>query len=103
MHSLVTIVGLSISGSGALAGAEAAASPSAGAGPDWARTIVSADKVITPASGWMIVHRARDTEAPGEVVGYAPLKAGENAAVAAVLNAGIERGDVLTLMIRRGG
>ena len=61
--------------------------------------IVSADKVVAPANGWMVVHRTDDQMKPGPVVGYAPIRMGETSDVAAILTEDVASGDMLMLMV----
>ncbi len=61
--------------------------------------IVSASSVIAPANGWMVVHRTGEDMKPGPVVGYAPLREGENTDVAAILQEDVATGDMLMLMV----
>lgn len=60
---------------------------------------VSAEKVMAPRNGWLVVHRTDESRAPGPVVGYSPLKEGENMDVTAILTEAVEPGDDLMLMI----
>lgn len=60
---------------------------------------VSADMIMAPANGWMVVHRTGDDMKPGPVVGHAPLKKGENENVAAILTEEVKPGDKLMLML----
>ncbi len=60
---------------------------------------VTAEKVTADANGWLVVHRTGDDMKPGPVIGYAPLKAGENMDVAAILQEDVASGDKLMLMI----
>nr|WP_108853293.1 hypothetical protein [Defluviimonas aquaemixtae] len=64
-----------------------------------ANGVVSADKVVAPANGWMVVHRTDAEMKPGPVVGYAPLRAGENVDVAAILMEPVASGEMLMLMV----
>ncbi len=64
-----------------------------------ANGIVRAQKVMAPASGWMVVHRTDPEMKPGPVVGYAPLREGENIDVAVILTEEIMAGDMLMLMV----
>lgn len=64
-----------------------------------ANGIVSAENVNAPENGWLVVHRTGADMKPGPVVGYAPLRAGENADVAAILTEDVAPGDMLMLMI----
>mgnify|MGYP000011435299 CR=1 FL=1 len=61
--------------------------------------VVSADKIVAPENGWMVVHRTDAEMAPGPVVGYAPLRAGETMDVAAILQEDVMPGDMLMLMV----
>lgn len=64
-----------------------------------ANGVVSADAVTAPENGWLVVHRTGDDMKPGPVVGYAPLRAGENTDVAAILTEEVAPGEKLMLMI----
>lgn len=64
-----------------------------------ANGIVSAQAVMAPSNGWLVVHRTDDSMAPGPVVGYAPLREGANTDVAAILTEEVQPGDMLMLMI----
>ena len=64
-----------------------------------ANGIVSAKKVVAGENGWMVVHRTGDDMKPGPVVGYAPLRQGETADVAAILSEEVLAGDKLMLMV----
>ena len=61
--------------------------------------IVSADKIVAGENGWMVVHRTDTDMKPGPVVGYAPLRAGENTDVAAILTEEVKAGEMLMLMV----
>lgn len=61
--------------------------------------VVSADKVMAAENGWLVVHRTGTEMKPGPVVGYAPLRAGENNDVAAILQEDVKAGDMLMLMV----
>nr|WP_139300564.1 hypothetical protein [Wenxinia saemankumensis] len=61
--------------------------------------VVSADSIMAPQNGWMVVHRTDAEMAPGPVVGYAPLREGENLDVAAILQEDVAAGDMLMLMV----
>jgi hypothetical protein len=60
---------------------------------------VTAETVVAPANGWMVVHRTDASMTPGPVVGYAPLREGENIDVTAILSEAVGTGDMLMLMI----
>lgn len=61
--------------------------------------IVSAEKVAAGENGWLVVHRTDADMKPGPVVGHAPLRAGENTDVAAILTEAVAPGDMLMLMV----
>lgn len=60
---------------------------------------VTAESIVAPANGWLVVHRTDASMAPGPVVGYAPLREGENVDVTAILQEAVVAGDMLMLMI----
>jgi hypothetical protein len=60
---------------------------------------VTAANVVAPANGWLVVHRTDADMKPGPVVGYAPLREGENADVSAILQEDVASGDMLMLMV----
>ena len=60
---------------------------------------VSADKITAENNGWLVVHRTDSEMKPGPVVGYAPLKAGDNMDVTAILQEEVKSGDMLMLMV----
>ncbi|MEQ8828774.1 MAG: hypothetical protein RLW87_03115 [Alphaproteobacteria bacterium] len=60
---------------------------------------VTADTIMAEKNGWMVVHRTGSDMKPGPVVGYAPLKAGENMHVTAILTEEVKSGEMLMLML----
>ncbi|SFE15584.1 hypothetical protein SAMN04488523_105164 [Sulfitobacter brevis] len=66
---------------------------------DVSNGIVSAGKVMAGANGWLVVHRTDAEMKPGVVVGYAPLRAGENTDVTAILQEEVKSGEMLMLMV----
>ncbi len=66
---------------------------------DVSNGIVSADRIVAGETGWLVVHRTDADMKPGPVVGYAPLRAGENTDVAAILQEDIAPGEMLMLMV----
>ena len=64
-----------------------------------ANGIVSAKEIVAGENGWMVVHRVKADGKPGPVVGHAPLRAGVNEDVAAILTGPVAVGDKLMLMI----
>jgi len=61
--------------------------------------VVSASRVKAAENGWLVVHRTDADMKPGPVVGYAPLRSGENVDVAAILQEPVSSGDLLMLMV----
>ena len=66
---------------------------------DVSNGVVSAEMITAGENGWMVVHRTDAEMKPGPVVGYAPLRAGENHDVAAILQEDVASGDMLMLMV----
>lgn len=66
---------------------------------DVSNGVVSADMVQAAETGWLVVHRTDAEMKPGPVVGYAPLRAGENVDVAAILQEEVMPGEMLMLMV----
>lgn len=66
---------------------------------DVSNGVVSADKVVAGENGWLVVHRTDAEMKPGPVVGYAPLRGGENTDVAAILQEEVKSGEMLMLMV----
>ncbi|WP_051491723.1 DUF7282 domain-containing protein [Roseivivax isoporae] len=64
-----------------------------------ANGVVSAERVVAPANGWLVVHRTDAEMKPGPVVGHAPIREGETADVAAILTEDVASGDMLMLMV----
>ncbi len=60
---------------------------------------VTASSVVAGEDGWLVIHRTDAAMKPGPVVGYAPLKAGENKDVTADLTEAVKSGDMLMLML----
>ncbi|QUJ76195.1 hypothetical protein KDD17_14995 [Sulfitobacter albidus] len=69
------------------------------ANQDVSNGVVSASKVVAAENGWLVVHRTDAEMKPGPVVAYAPLRAGETADVAAILQEEVASGDMLMLMV----
>ncbi len=60
---------------------------------------VSAKMIMAADNGWMVVHRTDKAMKPGPVVGYAPVKKGNNNDVTAILMEPIKSGEMLMLML----
>ena len=98
MKILVTSAALVVSAGMAFAAAHSMAPAVEAADQDVSGGVVTASKVVAQENGWLVVHRT-DGEKPGPVVGYAPLKMGENMDVSAILQEEIASGDMLMLMV----
>ncbi len=66
---------------------------------DVSNGVVSASMIVAGENGWMVVHRTDEMMKPGPVVGYAPIRAGENTDVAALLQEEVAPGEMLMLMV----
>jgi hypothetical protein len=66
---------------------------------DVSNGMVSAEKVVAGQNGWLVVHRTDAEMKPGPVLGYAPLRGGENTDVAAILQEEVMPGEMLMLMV----
>jgi len=60
---------------------------------------VTAESIVAPANGWLVVHRTDASMAPGPVIGHAPLREGTNMEVTAILTEDVAPGDMLMLMV----
>lgn len=60
---------------------------------------VTATKVMSPDTGWLVIHKTTDGMKPGPVIGHAALKKGENMDVTAKLSEKVNSGDKLMLML----
>lgn len=60
---------------------------------------VKADEIVAGENGWLVVHRTDASGKPGQVVGHAPLAAGMNADIAAILTEPVKSGEMLMLML----
>ena len=98
MKLVLAAIAAAALGTGALAQSETTSSITA-SDQSVANGVVSAETVMAPANGWLVVHRTDSEMAPGPVVGHAPLRAGENADVAAILQEDVASGDMLMLMV----
>jgi hypothetical protein len=99
MRFLLPSAALALAATGAFAGGHSMAPMVEAADQSVANGVVSAEKVVAPANGWMVVHRTDAEMKPGPVVGYAPLREGENLDVAAILQEEVAAGDMLMLMV----
>lgn len=64
-----------------------------------ANGVVSAGRVTAAENGWLVVHRTDEAMKPGPVIGHAPIRAGDNLDVAAILTEAVMPGDMLMLMV----
>ncbi|MGI3169763.1 DUF7282 domain-containing protein [Pseudooceanicola sp. C21-150M6] len=96
---IVTLAALATSAGTAFAASHAMAPAVEGMDQDVSGGTVTASKIDAPENGWMVVHRTDAEMKPGPVVGYAPIKMGENMDVAAILTEEVASGDMLMLMV----
>lgn len=99
MKVLYIFAALALSAGIAHAAAHAMAPMVEASDQDVSNGVVSADKVAAAENGWLVVHRTGDDMKPGPVVGHAPLRAGENVDVAALLTEEVKPGEMLMLMV----
>ena len=99
IKSIIAAIGLTATASAALAAGHAMAPGVTAMDQDVSGGTVTADAVIAPANGWMVVHRTDADMKPGPVVGYAPLRHGENVDVTAILQEDVAVGEMLMLMV----
>lgn len=96
---LAILVASTVSASAAFAGGHGMAPMVMASDQSVESGIVTAEKVAAGENGWLVVHRTDADMKPGPVVGYAPLRAGENTDVAAILTEAIAPGEMLMLMV----
>lgn len=94
-----TLAALSLSAGFAMANAHTAPQMIDATDQSVASGIVSADLITSAQTGWLVVHRTDAEMAPGAFVGYAPLRAGRNVDVAAILTEDVAPGDMLMLVL----
>ncbi len=94
-----SIAALTLTAGTAYAAAHAMAPMVEASDQDVSNGIVSAEMVATSENGWLVVHRTDSAMKPGPVVGHAPLRAGKNMDVAAILTEDVKAGDMLMLMV----
>ncbi len=99
MRTIISAVALTALATGAFAAAHSMAPMVEAADQKVENGVVSADKIVAMENGWMVVHRTGADMKPGPVVGYAPLREGENIDVAAILTEPVATGDMLMLMV----
>jgi len=60
---------------------------------------VVASEITAAKNGWLVVHRTDDAGKPGLVVGHAPIRAGDNSEIVAILTEPVNPGEKLMLMV----
>lgn len=98
MKLALTTAAFILSTSTAFAGGHAAPMVE-GMDQDMSGGTVSASKIIAPANGWLVVHKTADGMKPGPVIGYSPLRAGENTDIVAILTEPVATGEKVMLML----
>ena len=96
--AMLAVVALPTLGAG-VARADTMAPMVEAADQDVSAGTVTADEIHASANGWLVVHRTGEDMKPGPVVGHAPLKAGVNRDVVAILTEPVAAGDRLMLMV----
>lgn len=99
MKTIISALALSVLATAAFADGHAIAPSVEAVNQSVENGIVSADMVVAAENGWMVVHRTNAEMTPGPVVGYAPLRMGDNVDVAAILTEEVAAGDMLMLMV----
>lgn len=99
MNKLLSALALTVLGTGAFADGHAPTPSVQAANQSVENGIVSAEMVVAGENGWLVVHRTDVDLKPGPVVGYAPLRMGDNLDVAAILTEDVAAGDMLMLMV----
>ena len=99
MKTLFAALSLTLTATAAFAAGHAPTPAVEASNQSVANGIVSAEMVTAAENGWMVVHRTGADMKPGPVVGYAPLRMGENIDVAAILTEEVKPGEMLMLMV----
>lgn len=99
MKPILLTTALVLSANVALAAGHSMAPAVTASDQDVSSGVVTAESVVAPANGWLVVHRTDESMAPGPVVAHAPLREGENTDVTAILTEDVAEGDMLMLMI----
>ncbi|SEV88054.1 hypothetical protein SAMN04488515_0033 [Cognatiyoonia koreensis] len=99
MKTLISALALTFVGTVAVADGHAPTPSVEAVNQSVSNGIVSAEMVVAAENGWMVVHRTDTEMKPGPVVGYAPLRMGDNVDVAAILMEEVSAGDMLMLMV----
>lgn len=99
MKTIISALALSVAATAAFADGHAVTPSVEASNQSVENGVVSADMVVAAENGWMVVHRTTAEMAPGPVVGYAPLRMGDNVDVAAILTEEVASGDMLMLMV----
>lgn len=99
LKTFVAAAAVSLSAAGALA--QSADPMIVASDQDVSNGVVSATSIMAAQNGWMVAHRTDAEMKPGPVVGHAPLRAGENMDVTAILTEDVAAGDMLMLMVHR--
>ncbi len=99
MKTMISAVALTLTATSVFAAGHAPAPAVEAANQSVENGVVSADTVVAAENGWMVVHRTDAEMKPGPVVGYAPLRMGDNVDVAAILTEDIAPGEMLMLMV----
>ncbi len=99
MKKIVTLAVVGMIATGAFADGHAPVPSVEASDQSVANGVVSAQMVVAAENGWLVVHRTDASKKPGPVVGYAPLRMGDNVDVAALLTEEVKVGEMLMLMV----
>jgi len=99
MKKFITAAAFAVTATTAFAASHSMAPMVEGMDQDVSGGTVTASKIVAPENGWLVVHRTDADMKPGPVVGYAPIRMGENTDVAAILTEEVASGDMLMLMV----
>ena len=98
LRTLLASAAITVMAAGAALPAAHAVNKVVAGDQDMSNGIISAREVTAAQNGWLVVHRTDGTK-PGPVVAHAPLRAGANTDVAAILTEPAAKGDKFMLMI----
>jgi len=99
LNTLVSALTLAFAATSAFAAGHAAMPSVEATNQSVADGVVTAEMVVAAENGWMVVHRTDMEMKLGPVVGYAPLRMGDNFDVAAILTEEVAPGEMLMPMI----
>ena len=99
IKTIIAAIGFATTATFAMAAAHGMAPAVEAMDQDVSGGTVVATKIVSPADGWLVVHRTDADMKPGPVIGHAMVKEGENMDVTAELSEAVASGDMLMLML----